>query len=107
DFDGSLADTTRRAIGKKDDVELEKQLPKILNGYCKHSNKPKEIAEKEAKEFIQIISDSSEYQFGYNHSTGYSMNGYICGMLRYYYPLEFTTSYLNWADNEEDLNNGI
>lgn len=106
DFSGSEADSTRRAIGKKDQEELKRQLPKILDGYCKHSSKPREIAELEAKEFIQIVSDSSEYQFGFNHSTGYSMNGYICAMLRYYYPLEFTTSYLNWCENEDDLANG-
>lgn len=106
-FSGSLADTTRRAIGKKDLELLNKQLPKILEGYCKKSNKDRETAEKEAKEFIQIISDSSEYQFGYNHSTGYSMNGYMCARLRYYYPLEFVTAYLNNAENEDDLNNGI
>lgn len=106
DFSGSEADSTRRAIGKKDQEELKTQLPKILDGYCRHSSKPREIAEQEAKEFIQIVSDSSEYQFGLNHSTGYSMNGYICAMLRYYYPLEFTTSYLNWCENEDDLANG-
>lgn len=105
-FSGSLADTTRRAIGKKDKELLQEQLPKILEGYCSHANKPREIAEKEALEFIQIVEDSSEYQFGYNHSTGYSMNGYICCMLRTYYPLEFTTSYLNWCENEVQLENG-
>ena len=104
---GSMADTTRRAIGKKDKDLLAKQLPKILNGYCECSNKPREIAEKEAKEFVQIIQDSSEYQFGYNHSTGYSMNGYKCARLRYYYPVEFTTAYLNNAENETDINYGI
>ena len=106
-FNGSLADTTRRAIGKKDIKLLNEQLPKILEGYCKTSSKPREIAEEEAKSFIQIISDSSEYQFGYNHSTGYSMVGYISTMLRCYHPLEFTTSYLNWAENEDDINNGV
>jgi DNA polymerase-3 subunit alpha len=106
-FSGSLADTTRRAIGKKDLVLLQEQLPKILEGYCNKSDKPREIAEKEAKQFIQIISDSSEYQFGYNHSTGYSMNGYMCARLRYYYPLEFTTAYLNNAENQEDIDNGV
>lgn len=73
---GSEADSTRRAIGKKLQEELKEQLPKILDGYCNKSNKPREIAEEEAKQFLQIIDDSSEYQFGYNHSTGYSMNGY-------------------------------
>lgn len=106
-FSGSLADTTRRAIGKKDIKLLNEQLPKILEGYCNKSPKPREIAEKEAKEFIQIISDSSEYQFGLNHSTGYSMNGYLCSLARTYYPIEFVTSYLNWAENETDMNNGM
>lgn len=106
-FSGSLADTTRRAIGKKDIDLLNEQLPKILEGYCKKSNKPREIAEEEAKQFIQIISDSSEYQFGYNHSTGYSMNGYAETRLRTYYPLEFVTAYLNRAENTEDTNRGI
>ncbi|WP_455717600.1 PHP domain-containing protein, partial [Anaerosporobacter sp.] len=107
DFTGSSADTTRRAIGKKDQELLKQQLPKILEGYCKHSSKPKKIAEQEAKQFVQIISDSSEYQFGFNHSTAYSMNGYECVNLRTYYTLEFIAAYLNRAENEEDTNNGI
>lgn len=106
-FSGSLADTTRRAIGKKDSALLKEQLPKILEGYCNHSSKPRAESEQEAKEFVQIISDSSEYQFGLNHSTGYSMNGYMSSRLRYYYPLEFTTAYLSNAENEVDTNNGM
>lgn len=34
------------------------------------------------------------------------MNGYMAARLRYYYPLEFTTAYLNRAENEEDINSG-
>lgn len=107
DFTGSAADTTRRAIGKKDKELLNQQLPKILEGYCKHSPKEKHIAEKEAKQFVQIIQDSSEYQFGYNHSTAYSMNGYECVMLRTYYIIEFIAAYLNRAEDKEDTNNGV
>jgi DNA polymerase III alpha subunit len=94
-------------IGKKDVKGLNEQLPKILEGYCSKSDRPREIAEEEAKQFLQIIDDSSEYQFGYNHSTGYSMNGYAETRLRTYYPLEFVTAYLNRAENTEDINNGI
>ena len=63
-FTGSAADTTRRAIGKKDKELLKQQLPKILEGYCNHSSQPRIKAEEEAKQFVQIIQDSSEYQFG-------------------------------------------
>ena len=106
-FSGSLADTTRRAIGKKDEELLKQQLPLILEGYCNHSKKDRSIAEEEVKQFVQIISDSSEYQFGFNHSTAYSMNGYECVYLRTYYNIEFIAAYLNRAENKEDTNNGI
>ena len=105
-FTGSAADTTRRAIGKKDKELLEQQLPKIIEGYCQHSSQPKDVATQEAKQFVQIIQDSSDYQFGYNHSTAYSMNGYECVWLRTYYPIEFVTAYLNRAQDEKDIVNG-
>lgn len=103
---GSDADNVRRAIGRKQVDRLQKALPQILDGYCNKSPKPREIAEQEVKAFLQIIEDSSNYQFGYNHSTGYSMIGYLCAYLRYYYPIEFCTALLNNANNDEDLNNG-
>lgn len=103
---GSDADNTRRAIGRKDEVRLAEALPDILEGYCKVSDKPRDVAEEEAKTFIKIIEDSSRYMFGYNHSTGYSMIGYLCAYLRYYYPMEFIASYLNNAGNTADIVDG-
>ena len=55
---------------------------------------------------LQIIEDSSNYQFGFNHSTGYSMIGYLCAYMRYYYPEEFIAAYLNNANNEDDIRYG-
>ena len=103
---GSDADNVRRAIGRKQMDRLQEALPQILEGYCAKSDKPREIAEQEAKEFLQIIEDSSNYMFGRNHSTGYSMIGYTCAMLRCYYPLEFVTAYLNNARTDEDIAKG-
>jgi DNA polymerase III subunit alpha len=103
---GSDADNVRRAIGRKQADRLQAALPQILEGYCNKSPQPREVAEKEAKVFLQIIEDSSNYQFGFNHSTGYSMIGYLCAYLRYYYSIEFITSYLNNANNEADIANG-
>jgi DNA polymerase-3 subunit alpha len=100
---GSDADNIRRAIGRKQKDRLEAALPSILEGYCNMSSQPREIAEKEAQAFLKIIEDSSNYQFGFNHSTGYSMIGYMCAYLRYYYPKEFITAYLNNANNEDDI----
>lgn len=103
---GSEADNVRRAIGRKDKDRLQKALPDILNGYCSKSDKPKDEAEKEATEFLQIIDDSADYQFGYNHSIAYCLIGYMCAWLRYHYPGEFIAAYLNCAANDEDIADG-
>ena len=100
---GSDAANTRRALARKQIDRLQKALPQILEGYCKMSNKPRAVSEEEAKTFLQIIEDASSYMFGFNHSTGYSMIGYMCAYLRYYYPREFITAYLNNANNEDDI----
>lgn len=103
---GSEADTVRRGIAKKKMDILEKWLPKILDGYCSKSDKPRNIAETEAKEYLKVIEDASAYSFGLNHSTAYCMLGYYCAYYRYYHPLEYVTAYLNNAANEDDIING-
>lgn len=105
-FSGSEADNIRRAIGKKQRDKIDEALPRIVDGYCNKSDKPRNIAEEEAKQFVKVIEDASGYSFGFNHSEGYAMLSYIMGWLRYYYPVEYCTSYLNCAKNDEDLNNG-
>lgn len=105
-FSGSEADNIRRAIGKKQKDKIDKALPQILEGYCNKSDKPREIAEEEAKQFVKIIEDSSGYSFGFNHSESYAMLGYLMGYLRYYYPTEFCTAFLNCAKNDDDIANG-
>ena len=103
---GSEADTVRRGIGRKKREVLEAALPKILDGYCDKSDKPRKEAEAEAKQFLQVIEDASDYSFGYNHSIAYCLLGYFCAYYRYYHPLEFLTSFLNNAANDEDIRNG-
>lgn len=103
---GSEADNIRRAIGRKQKDRLDAAMPSILEGYCSKSPQPLEVAENEAKEFLQIIEDSASYQFGYNHSIAYCLLGYLCAYYRYYHPIEFITSFLNNAANEDDIRNG-
>lgn len=103
---GSEADNVRRGVARKDKERLQKALPSILEGYCSKSDKPREIAEEEAKEFIRIIEDASEYMFGYNHSIAYCLIGYLCAWLRHYYTGEFVSAYLNCAANEDDIADG-
>lgn len=103
---GSEADNIRRAIGRKQKDRLDAALPSILEGYCRKSPKPRDIAEQEAKDFLKIIEDASSYMFGMNHSIAYCLLGYLCAYYRYHHPIEFITSFLNNAANEDDIRNG-
>lgn len=105
-LNGSQADSVRRGIAKKKMELLDEWMPVILNGYCDKSEHPREIAEEEAKQFLKIIEDASAYMFGYNHSVAYCLLGYLCAYYRYYNPIEFITSFLNNAANEDDIQNG-
>lgn len=67
-LDSSTADSVRRGIAKKKMSILEEYMPQILDGYCAKSSKPRDIAEEEAREFLQIIEDASSYMFGLNDS---------------------------------------
>lgn len=102
----SYADTIRRAISKKKRDKIDKAMPEILDGYCKNSDKPRAEAEEEAKQFLKVIEDSSEYSFNYNHAVGYSLLSYMCAYLRHYYPGQFIAAYLKNAANDDDINTG-
>lgn len=84
----------------------EQYIPKIKDGFIKTMKEqydvPEEDAEKIIESFLKVIEDASDYLFSYNHALPYSYIGYICGWLRYYYPLEFLTVALNiHKDNQE------
>ena len=91
------ADVIRRGFAKK--TGTEKFIPNIKKGFIKTMkdkyNVEEEESEKLVANFIQVIIDASSYLFSLNHSEPYSYIGYICGYLRYYYPLEFLTVALN------------
>jgi DNA polymerase-3 subunit alpha len=98
------ADLVRRGIAKKKGTE--QLLPEIEERFIKHTSKkynvPKEKCAEIIKPFLQIVLDSSLYAFSWNHSDAYSIIGYMCGWLRYYYPIEFITVCLNVWHNDQD-----
>jgi len=101
-YSDAESDNVRRAIAKKKGTE--KLLPEIEERFNKFSPEHYDITEQRCAEvikpFLQIILDASAYGFSWNHSDAYSAIGYICGYLRYYYPLEFLTAALNiFGDN--------
>lgn len=98
------SDTVRRNIAKKS--ETESLLPEIEKRFISHTSKRYNVEKDKCKEiikpFLNVVLDAVDYAFSWNHSDSYSCIGYICGYLRYYYPLEFLTCALNtFADNED------
>lgn len=98
------ADIVRRGFAKK--TGTEKFIPDIKAGFEKTMSEKyglgKEESDKVIVNFIQVIEDASAYLFSKNHSDPYSWIGYICGYLRYHYPLEFITTALNIFEGKED-----
>ena len=103
-YSDAESDTVRRGIAKK--YGTETFIDEIHNRFIDYSNKTYHVDKEKLEEIFppikQGILDASSYAFSWNHSDSYSCIGYICGYLRYYYPLEFLTVALNtFVDNEE------
>lgn len=101
-YSAAESDNVRRAIAKKKGTET--LLPEIEKRFIEYSSAHYDITEDRCAEvikpFLQIILDASAYGFSWNHSDAYSSIGYVCGYLRYHYPLEFLTAALNiFGDN--------
>lgn len=101
-YSAAESDNVRRAIAKKKGTET--LLPEIEKRFIEYSSQHYDITPERCAEvikpFLQIILDASAYGFSWNHSDAYSAIGYICGYLRYHYPLEFLTAALNiFGDN--------
>ena len=104
-----MADLVRRAFAKK--VGTEKHIPQIEKGFCDTMlakyNMPIEQSKQIVQSFLRVIEDASNYLFSKNHSDPYSWIGYVCGYLRYYYPLEFLTTALNIWQNDQEKSSEI
>ena len=103
------ADIVRRGFAKK--TGTEKFIPKIKDGFTKTMKNEYGVDEVESEQiiesFLQVIIDASSYLFSNNHAVPYSFLGYICGYLRYYYPLEFLTVALNIYQTDDEKSNKI
>ena len=103
-YSGAESDTVRRGIAKK--YGTEKFIDEIHDRFLEYSNKTYGVDKKLLEEIFppikQGILDASSYAFSWNHSDAYSCLGYICGYLRYYYPVEFLTTAFNIYKDKED-----
>ena len=103
------ADIVRRGFAKK--TGTDKFIPQIKSGFTRTMMDKYGVSQSESDvlivAFIKVIEDASAYLFSKNHADPYSWIGYICGYLRYYYPLEFITSALNIFEGKEEKSTAI
>jgi DNA polymerase-3 subunit alpha len=83
------ADILRRAMGKKDLKEMQKQQSKFVEGAIKN-----EIPKKIAEEIFVVIDKFANYGFNKSHAVAYSFVAYQTAYLKANYPAEFLAANL-------------
>ena len=83
------ADILRRAMGKKDPKEMEKQKEKFLEGARK-----KKIPPKKAEKTFDLMAKFAEYGFNKSHSAAYALIAYQTAYLKSHHPVEFMAASL-------------
>jgi DNA polymerase-3 subunit alpha len=84
------ADLLRRAMGKKDRAEMERQKARFVEGASQNGHNPEKVSE-----FFDLIAKFAEYGFNKSHTAAY---GYVCfqtAYLKTYYPTEFMASIMS------------
>ncbi|HET6421198.1 MAG TPA: DNA polymerase III subunit alpha [Geobacteraceae bacterium] len=89
------ADLLRRAMGKKDAVEMARQKEHFLAG-AKEQN----VDPKKAEAIFDLMAKFAEYGFNKSHSAAYALLAYQTAYLKAHYPVEFMAALLT-----EDMEN--
>jgi DNA polymerase-3 subunit alpha len=83
------ADNLRRAMSKKDALEMERQKEKFLEG-----TKKNRIASKKAEKIFEQMETFGRYGFNKSHSAAYALLAYQTAYLKTHYPIEFMAALL-------------
>lgn len=93
------ADNLRRAMSKKDTLEMERQKEKFLEGA-----KKTRIPAKKAEKIFEQMETFGRYGFNKSHSTAYALLAYQTAYLKTHYPIEFMAALLtSEAQNAEKI----
>ena len=79
------ADLLRRAMGKKNQAEMDKQRQRFIDG-CK---KVSDIEANEASALFDLIDKFAGYGFNKSHAAAYALLAYQTAWLKAHYPEEF------------------
>ena len=91
------ADILRRAMGKKQVEEMDKQRTIFVNG-CKENNIKEDLANK----IFNLIETFAGYGFNKSHSAAYALLSFQTAYLKTYYPEYFMAAVLSSAQGNTD-----
>ncbi len=83
------ADNLRRAMSKKDALEMERQKEKYLEGA-----KKARVPAKKAEKIFEQMETFGRYGFNKSHSAAYALLAYQTAYLKTHYPIEFMAALL-------------
>lgn len=93
------ADLLRRAMGKKDKNEMEKQKSRFVSGATENNHVPQKAAE-----LFDLMAKFAEYGFNKSHTAAYGWVTYQTAWLKTYYPTEFMSAIMTCdLDNTDKI----
>ncbi len=90
DYTMAQADLLRRAMGKKDTVEMAQQRELFLQGTAR-----KNIPEAQASHIFDLMEKFAGYGFNKSHSVAYALVAYQTAWLKVHYPADFMAAVLS------------
>jgi len=102
------SDLVRRAMSKKKESVMKQEKEYFINGIVKDGVIEVEgclrrgITQETANNIFDLMMDFASYAFNKSHATAYAVITYQTAWLRYYYPKEYFTAYLNSIISDTD-----
>jgi DNA polymerase III subunit alpha len=96
-FSMGQADILRKAMGKKNAEEMEKQKEVFIRGAVANG-----ITEKKASRLFDVMAPFALYGFNKSHSAAYAFIAYQTAYLKAHYPVEFMAATLTLDMSDSD-----
>ena len=84
------ADLLRRAMGKKDQAEMDRQRSRFVEGAAKN-----DVDNKLANEIFDLVNEFAGYGFNKSHAAAYAMISFQTAYLKALHPTEFIASIMS------------
>lgn len=96
-FNLTEADGIRKAMGKK----IVEKMDSYKVQFLKHAIEEKSCPSDQAEAIWEKLERFAGYGFNKSHAAAYSITGYACQYFKYHYPVEFWTTSLDQAEDDE------